>query len=473
MPPSTPAARPVPVAAARATAVPTLAVPAPADPIPAGAPAILVPTPAPRPTGGGAPAAPAKAGAVPARRAPGCPTAGAPLRRGAPVRAGWRCAASPGAEAPRGGRAPGQPAGWRRALASAARCLAALAALGLAAPAAGQGFAGMGADAPGFALPERGHRLEFPRDHGAHPDFRIEWWYLTANLEGPDGTPFGVQWTLFRFGLAPETAEGWASPQGWMAHAGLTTPTAHHAAERFARDGVGQAGVTAEPFHAWLDDWEMRSTAVAGADALDRLRITARGADFAFALEAEATGPLVLHGAEGFSQKSAGGQASYYYSQPFYRVTGTLRLPEAAPVPVTGLGWLDREWSSRPLAGEAAGWDWFAMHFDDGDKLMIARIRSEADGATGFAAATWIGADGGTETFGPEAPRFTPLGTARVAGRDVPVHWRVELPARGLDVEVTAINPDAWMDTAFPYWEGPVRIAGTHPGRGYLEMTGY
>ena len=339
-------------------------------------------------------------------------------------------------------------------------------------PAAAQGFAGMGADAPGFALPERGHVLEFPRDHGAHPDFRIEWWYLTANLEAADGTPMGAQWTLFRFGLAPGARDGWDSPQGWMAHAGITTPDAHFAAERFARDGIGQAGVTAEPFEAWLDDWAMTSTAAPGDDALDALRLTARGMAFAFDLRAEAEGPIVLHGDAGFSVKSEGGQASHYYSQPFYRIEGEVTLPDG-PVAVTGLGWLDREWSSQPLEGEASGWDWFAMHFEDGDKLMIARVRSDADTDGWFSAATWIGADGATQTFGPDAPRFTPLETARVAGRDVPVRWRVELPPRGLDVEVTAVNPQAWMDTAFAYWEGPVRITGTHPGVGYLEMTGY
>jgi predicted secreted hydrolase len=344
----------------------------------------------------------------------------------------------------------------------------------LASPATPQGFAGMGADVPGFALPDPATRLEFPRDHGPHPDFRIEWWYLTANLEGPDGTAYGAQWTLFRAGLAPGRAEGWESPQIWMAHAGLTTPTAHRSAERFARDGIGQAGVTARPFAAWIDDWAMTSTAPDGADALDALDISARGMDFAFRLQATAEGPLVMHGENGYSVKSEGGQASHYYSQPFFRVTGEIDLPgAAAALPVTGMAWLDREWSSQPLAGEQSGWDWFAMHLDGGDKLMIARVRTEADAEGWFAAATWIAADGTPQTFGPSDTRFTPLATAPVAGREIPVRWRVELPARGLDVEVTALYPDSWMHTAFPYWEGPVRITGSHTGIGYLEMTGY
>ncbi len=336
--------------------------------------------------------------------------------------------------------------------------------------AGGQGFAGMGAEVKGFALPDPDHRFSFPADHGPHPDFRIEWWYLTANLEGPDGTPFGAQWTLFRIGLAPGAGEGWQSPQMWMGHAGLTTPEAHFAAERFARDGIGQAGVTASPFAAHIDDWEMIGHAAPGEDELDRLTLTARGADFSFRLEARAEGPLVFHGEDGFSVKSEGGQASHYYSQPFYRIEGEIVLPDG-PVPVTGRGWLDREWSSQPLEGAQSGWDWFAMHFDSGEKLMIAQVRSGA--RSDFTAATWISADGATDPIPDGAARFTPLETAAMAGRDVPVRWRVELPARGLDVEVAAINPDAWMDTAFAYWEGPVRITGTHPGIGYLEMTGY
>ena len=83
----------------------------------------------------------------------------------------------------------------------------------------------------------------------------------------------------------------------------------------------------------------------------------------------QAEGPLVLQGDRGYSVKSAGGQASHYYSQPFYRVTGRLDLP-AGPVAVTGQAWLDREWSSQPLAADQTGWDWFSLSFDTGEKMM-------------------------------------------------------------------------------------------------------
>lgn len=331
-----------------------------------------------------------------------------------------------------------------------------------------QGFAGLGTDAEGFAVPERGTELRFPEDHGPHPAYRIEWWYLTAVLTGDDGRDYGTQWTLFRSALQPEGGRGWDTPQLWMGHAGITTPERHFVAERLARGGIGQAGVTAEPFEAWIDDWAMRSTARSG-DALDQLTVTARGMEAAYRLELSATGPLVFQGDRGYSVKSASGQASYYYSQPFYEVTGTLELPDG-PVEVRGQAWLDREWSSQPLEEDQSGWDWFSLHFEDGAKLMGFGLRSETDV---FTSATFITPDGTTTPYDNGALRLTPLAITEVAGRDVPTEWRVELPAEGIDVTTKPTNPESWMDTLFPYWEGPLRFSGSHSGVGYLEMTGY
>jgi len=146
-----------------------------------------------------------------------------------------------------------------------------------------------------------------------------------------------------------------------------------------------------------------------------------------------------------------------------------LTLPEG-DVRVSGQGWLDREWSSQPLAEGQSGWDWFSLSFDDGAKLMGFVLRGEG---AGYSSATWIAPDGVTTAFADGALVATPLQSAPVAGRDVPVLWRVELPARGVDVTVKAINPGAWMEVSVPYWEGPVTVTGSHGGRGYLEMTGY
>lgn len=332
-----------------------------------------------------------------------------------------------------------------------------------------QGFAGLGREAEGFAVPQPVLDFAFPRDHGAHPDYRIEWWYVTATLSGADGHDYGVQWTLFRSALRPGDAEGWNAGQLWMGHAGLTTKDTHYVAERMGRGGIGVAGVRTDPFSAYIDDWLLESTST-GGDALDNLRMKARLDDAAFDLALHATGPLVFQGQGGYSQKSPAGQASAYYSQPFYEVTGQINLPEG-PVEVTGHAWLDREWSSQPLSGDQSGWDWFSLHFEDGARMMGFGLRSTGGGH--FTSATWIAPDGTPTPHGDGALQIEALETARVAGRDIPVRWNVKLPARGLDIDTEPLNPQAWMATSFPYWEGPIRFSGSHQGRGYLEMTGY
>jgi len=256
-----------------------------------------------------------------------------------------------------------------------------------------------------------------------------------------------------------------------MGHAGLTTPEAHFASERLSRGGVGTAGVAVEPFSAWIDEWELTTRDAGTEDALDALTVNASGPDFAYRLDLTAEGPLVFHGDAGYSVKSPEGQASYYYSQPHYRAEGTLTLPDGE-IPVTGTAWLDREWSSQPLSETQDGWDWVSLQFDSGAKLMGFRLR-DREGPE-FTSATWIDADGSATPYPNGALTLTPVKRTRVSGRNIPTTWRAELPDRQLDVEVRAVNPLAWMDLDFAsYWEGPVRLTGSHSGRGYLEMTGY
>ncbi len=334
-----------------------------------------------------------------------------------------------------------------------------------------QGYAGLGTAAEGFAAVSRPADLRFPRDHGPHPEFRVEWWYLTAALTGSDRRDYGVQWTLFRVATTPGVERpGWDSNQIWIGHAALTTPDRHFRAERFARGGVGQAGVTAAPFAAWIDDWVMASRATPGAEPLDALRVTAAGEGFGFALDAVAEGPLVLHGEAGYSVKSDEGQASYYYSQPFLRVSGALTI-EGAEVAVTGTAWIDREWSSQQMSPDQTGWDWFSLHLDGGARLMAYRLRATEGPSLVFG--TWAAPDGATRILGPGDVSMEPLRWAEVAGRELPVDWRLAAPGLGLAVDTTAVNAQSWMSGTFPYWEGPIRVTGTHAGRGYLEMVGY
>jgi len=358
-----------------------------------------------------------------------------------------------------------------------ARLPALLLALLLPVPLAAQGFAGLGSGAEGFALPDPAHVLTFPADHGAHPDFRIEWWYLTANLTGADGTDYGVQWTLFRAALAPGEGEGWASPQMWMGHAALTAAGLHLVDERLARGGVGLAGVRAAPFAAVIDDWRMEDAPCAApCGPMDALALAASAPGFRWSLALEAEGPVIANGEHGYSVKSREGAASHYYSRPYRVTAGTLVLPEGE-IAVTGHAWLDREWSSQPLSPGQEGWDWFTLRLESGAHLMAFRLREagEAGEAAGapFTAGTWVDAAGHVTALPDGAFTATPQQVAQVAGREIPVAWHLVVPGQGLDLTVTALNPGAWMEVSVPYWEGPVQVGGSHRGMGYLEMTGY
>src|ERR1700761_4840252 len=210
-----------------------------------------------------------------------------------------------------------------------------------------QGFAGLGINAEGFAPVTSGKTFSFPADLGAHPDFRIEWWYVTANLRDAHGAACGVQWTLFRQATKPgPQLVGWANQQIWMGHAAVTRADLHRFSETFARGGVGQAGVDAQPFQAWIDAWQMRGVMPWNDIAIAPLELSASGANFSYALRLAADRPLVLQGDGGYSRKSSRGQASYYFSQPYFSVTGSLTIDDK-PVDVTGQAWMDREWSSH------------------------------------------------------------------------------------------------------------------------------
>ena len=255
-----------------------------------------------------------------------------------------------------------------------------------------------------------------------------------------------------------------------MAHAAVTRADTHRTTETFARGGVGQAGVEAAPFRAWIDAWQMRALDGFDANKVAPLELTASAADFSYALKLTADRPLVLQGDGGFSKKSEREQASYYYSQPFFKVAGDLAIDDK-PVAVTGLAWMDREWSSQPLASDQSGWDWFALHIDGGEKLMLYRMR-QADGRH-YASGNWISPDGKEMPLATDEITMTPKGTTDIAGRKIPTAWHVAIPRLNLAIDCAPLNPRSWMGTSFAYWEGPISFAGSHRGVGYLELTGY
>ena len=338
-------------------------------------------------------------------------------------------------------------------------------------PALAQGFAGLGMTADGFATVVPGKVFSFPVDLGAHPDYRIEWWYVTANLRDAAGTAYGAQWTLFRQAIAPGAQQqGWANPQIWMGHAAVTRADLHRFSETFARGSVGQAGVTATPYRAWIDSWQMARLDPMNAMTIAPLQLSASGTGFGFALRLDTDRDLILEGEAGYSRKSQRGQASYYFSQPYFKASGQITIDDR-PVDVTGQAWMDREWSSQPLASDQTGWDWFSLHLGSGEKLMLFRLRQS--GGDDYTSGNWISRDGTSEPLSPADIKLTPLTSTEVAGREIPTAWRIELASRGVKIETSALNAKSWMATSFPYWEGPISFTGSHSGVGYLEMTGY
>jgi len=354
----------------------------------------------------------------------------------------------------------------RRAFAGGALLLPLAQTSGLA-----QGFAGLGMSGDGFAAVVPGKALTFPADHGPHPDFRIEWWYVTANLTDSSGAAYGAQWTLFRQAMHPGAQqEGWANQQIWMGHAAVTRADTHRFSETFARGGVGQASVETMPFRAFIDAWQMRGLEGMHDDTVAPLDLNASGADFAYALRLDADHALVLQGDDGYSRKSDRGQASYYYSQPYFRATGNVAIDDKR-VQVTGLAWMDREWSSQPLASNQKGWDWLALHFNSGEKLMLFRLR-QTEGNS-FISGKWFSPDGRSRQIASGDLTITPKEFTAIEGRKIPTSWDIAIPALALTISCAPLNAKSWMGTSFPYWEGPISFGGSHSGIGYLEMTGY
>jgi predicted secreted hydrolase len=264
--------------------------------------------------------------------------------------------------------------------------------------------------------------------------------------------------------------EGWANQQIWMGHAAVTRADTHRYSEAFARGGVGQAGVETKPFKAWIDSWEMRGSDRMREEAIAPLELNASGTNFSYALRLDADRPLVLQGDAGYSKKSERGQASYYFSQPYFKAAGSITIDDK-PHEVTGLAWMDREWSSQPLASDQTGWDWLSLHLNSGEKLMLYRLRQK-DGHNDLYG-NWIEPDGRSIEIASTDNSMTPTALTELEGRKIPTAWRIAIPSRSLTIECVPLNPRSWMGTSFPYWEGPISFKGSHAGLGYLEMTGY
>jgi predicted secreted hydrolase len=338
-----------------------------------------------------------------------------------------------------------------------------------------------GADG-GFAEAGEPRTFEFPRDHGPHPQFRQEWWYVTGNLDGADGERFGFELTFFRFALAPQeaappAASAWRTRQVYLAHFAITDVGARRFryAQKLARDALGLAGAQSAPLRVWIDDWTLAAAGGAGAD----WKLSASQQGYALELDLHPLIAPVLNGEAGLSRKSdVPGSASYYYSVPRIAVHGTL-LRQGKPLAVQGLAWLDREWGSGGLGPAQAGWDWFALELDDGTALMFYVLRARDGSRDPHSAGTWVESSG--EAHGLASAAVDIDVTARWTSADgvrYPAGWRIRAPSLALDVAVRPLLADQELKSTPRYFEGAVDVRGTRAGRalggrGYVELVGY
>ncbi|MCO4812232.1 MAG: carotenoid 1,2-hydratase [Gammaproteobacteria bacterium] len=337
---------------------------------------------------------------------------------------------------------------------------------------------GAAADA-GFARALEPREFVFPADHGPHPEFRNEWWYVTGNLDDEDGKRFGFELTIFRFALAPSVAEStsrWRTENVYISHLAIThvEDERFYVAQRYSRGALGLAGAQAAPFRVWIDDWS-----IAKRPDSDAWQLTASDGDFGIDVELRALQPPILNGIDGLSKKSAEpGNASYYYSITRLGTRGTIRIGEREYT-VSGLSWLDREWSTSALAAEQVGWDWFALQLSDGSDLMFYSLRKKDGTQHAASAGTFLATNPNSSHLDADDVEITVLDTWRSPGGGAyPSKWRLAVPRFGLDLTVEPVIPDQELFTTVRYWEGAVDVDGTHDGaaisgRGYVELAGY
>jgi len=340
-----------------------------------------------------------------------------------------------------------------------------------------------GEDTAGYARVAEPRPFVFPRDHGPHPEYRHEWWYYTGNLNGGHGD-IGFQLTFFRSVLSPDPPEldsEWSARQAFMAHFALTdvAGSGFRAYERFDRDALGLAGATTSPFRVWLGDWVAEEIGPSSVPGTPAVRLRASAADAAMDLRLDPAGPPVPQGVDGYSAKGPEpGNASLYYSVPWIRAHGTVRVGDVTQE-VDGWAWLDREWGTSALGPELAGWDWFSLQLDDGTALMFYRLRREDGSTDRFSAGSVVEADGHVERLAADDVAFEVLDHWTSAqGTRYPSAWRLRIARLDLSIEVRPRVPDQELDLTFRYWEGAVGATGLRggrpvAGRGYVELTGY
>ena len=344
--------------------------------------------------------------------------------------------------------------------------------------------------APGWREAREGYQFAFPRDHAAHPDFKIEWWYYTGNVSTADGRRFGYQVTFFRVGIdhTPQNPSKWAVRDLYMTHLAISDPKGqrYRYAEKLTRGGPGLAGAKRDTYYTWNEDWSagLAGSRGPGAGGLSQHALKAIDKRVGIDLLLDEGKPPAINGINGINQKGAReGNASHYYSLTRMPTKGTLWI-DGERFEVNGLTWMDHEFSTSFLEPEQRGWDWFSIQLSDNRELMLYRMR-RADGSHDpRSSGTLVDANGKTTHLTNEDFTLTPGRSTFKSknGAAYPTEWKVSVPRHQIELTVTTPLQDQELSlvesTGIAYWEGMIDVTGTagrQPvrGAGYLEMTGY
>jgi predicted secreted hydrolase len=333
----------------------------------------------------------------------------------------------------------------------------------------------------GFAIADGSRQLHLPQDQGPHPDFQTEWWYYTGNLETQDGRHFGYQLTFFRRALLPpqlaiKRPSDWATNQVYMAHFALTdvATNSYQAFESISRGAAGLAGAQSDPFSVWLDDWQVRQVST------DTYQLQAKKDGFAIQLSLQNLKGFILQGDHGYSQKGpAPGQASYYYSQTRLQTRGEV-TSDGKQFTVSGLSWMDHEFSTSALDKNQVGWDWFALQLNDQSELMLYQLRMADGSIDPYSSGSYVAPDGSVHQLALQDFHNQVEGywTSPQTKARYPARWTIQVPGEDLILNIEPYIPDQELHVSFTYWEGAVKFSGTSHGKpvsgsGYVELTGY
>jgi len=309
--------------------------------------------------------------------------------------------------------------------------------------------------------------ISYPRDHGAHRDAGIEWWYYTGHLKDAAGKEYGFQLTFFRVRELSLAHFAWSDVAGKRFR---YEEKAHLILPGIAAAEEGRLSVSNE-------NWSAEE-----ARGIHRLRAAGRGWELSLVLRAAK--PPVVNGENGISRKGPGADNySRYVSITRLAATGQMRNGSVS-YSLSGTAWFDHEWGPGGMPAGVAGWDWFALQLDDGSELMLYRMRAKTGGATPFSSGTFVSADGSSRpvTWSEVRLEESAWWKSPHSGARYPAKWWLAVAPLGLDVVLQPLLPDQELvteqSTGVIYWEGTCRVEGRRQGRpiagrAYAELTGY